>query len=528
MEQKQKKTTARQPYVIGGIAAGAIIVAAVIVIIAGMKLFRGSEMTEANNKLKNRAPMLGHIDTDHQALLVDRNGKKISLDGQFSQCIMTADRQHIIAQDTKGGLHVYDGSGNYLKKLTDDGTTIDEGFVSDDLVVYYKTSDRTLQQAEPASDMELRCYIYSEDRQVELGMCSMGSFIVEDDTVLFAGNGDVFYFDNSMTAPEKIKAGKDTDFIEFMGISQDSKIAVWYVLEGQERNVYCYQDREVQLLDSVNNKAFGEPGYVLFFNEGESAAVYGNSYNKVVIKDGSGEPWEASFDGTLQVSGVVENEHGWQLYCLAGKTQKMSLYCISQDGQKALLKENVMSVVGCQPDGIYFVDNENTLFRGILADVSEKSDSFETEALAQHVTEAIYMTGSGNGLLMFQYAQSEGAAANRVSYANTNDFKAVPVTDGIYMFAFAPDDSGFYYIDREASESGEELLVLYYQDFNGHAPVEIDQNIFLIDTGTDQYIQGQPVIYFKQVLGENPEDYHIEMYTYYNGEKNRISDSVVY
>ena len=96
------------------------------------------------------------------------------------------------------------------------------------------------------------------------------------------------------------------------------------------------------------------------------------------------------------------------------------------------------------------------------------------------------------------------------------------------MFAFAPDDSGFYYIDREASESGEELLVLYYQGFNGHAPVEIDQNIFLIDTGTDQYIQGQPVIYFKQVLGENPEDYHIEMYTYYNGEKNRISDSVVY
>ena len=222
MEQKQKKTTARRPYVIGGIAAGAIIVAAVIVII------------------KNRAPMLGHIDTDHQALLVDRNGKKISLDGQFSQCIMTADRQHIIAQDTKGGLHVYDGSGNYLKKLTDDGTTIDEGFVSDDLVVYYKTSDRTLQQAEPDSDLELRCYIYSEDRQVELGMCSMGSFIVEDDTVLFAGNGDVFYFDNSMTAPEKIKAGKDTDFIEFMGISQDSKIAVWYVLEGQERNVYCY------------------------------------------------------------------------------------------------------------------------------------------------------------------------------------------------------------------------------------------------------------------------------------------------
>ena len=153
-----------------------------------------------------------------------------------------------------------------------------------------------------------------------------------------------------------------------------------------------------------------------------------------------------------------------------------------------------MSVVGCQPDGIYFVDNENTLFRGIPADVSEKSGSFETEALAQNVTEAIYMTDSGNGLLMFQYAQSEGAAANRVSYANTNDFKAVPVTDGIYMFAFAPDDSGFYYIDREASESGEELLVLYYQDFNGHAPVKFDQNIFLIDTGTDQYIQGQPVL----------------------------------
>lgn len=104
--------------------------------------------------------------------------------------------------------------------------------------------------------------------------------------------------------------------------------------------------------------------------------------------------------------------------------------------------------------------------------------------------------------LCFNTPQSEGAAANRVSYANTNDFKAVPVTDGIYMFAFAPDDSGFYYIDREASESGEELLVLYYQGFNGHAPVEIDQNIFLLDTGTHQYIQGQPVIYFKQVLGE--------------------------
>ena len=114
---------------------------------------------------------------------------------------------------------------------------------------------------------------------------------------------------------------------------------MWYVLEGQERNVYCYQDKEVQLLDSVNNKAFGEPGYVLFFNEGESAAVYGNSYNKVVIKDGSGEPWEVSLTEHFRFPALWKMSTDGSFIALQEKLRKCPCIVSARTGRRLCLKK---------------------------------------------------------------------------------------------------------------------------------------------------------------------------------------------
>lgn len=530
LEQKNRISGAgrtRKPYIIIGIICVVILVTAAI--LASIRYFDGANEHEVVGG--KRRPIVGHIGKGGEALLVGRKGEKITLENEaevdFAQCITTADREHIIAQETDGSLYLYDGQGNNPRKIDSDGMFIGERYVNDQLMVYYRNINKSLDNLKQDSEYEFRCYIYEQGKPVDFGLCSNGSFTIKDNVVLFAQKGSVFYFDSTMSAPEKIADGHPADYIQFMGVSDHAETTVWRVHGGTEEKIYCYQDDAVQLLGSMEPLDSIEDVHVQFFNNGASMVVYGKT--KMIIKDSSGIPWELTVDGTISDCGVVEYEDGWRIYYTVEENDTSALYTVAADRNAVLLKDGVARVWGHSVNGLYFTDSDRTLYWGAINTDMGNGAGFSVEKILDKVSMAL-LSGTEDTLLILQYATVDFTTTLSLSYTKTDKLEVVsfPQINNIYMYGLTEDETGIYYIDRVPSDDDGETLVLYYQAFDGSAAVEIDKKIFLLDV-RDGYCYGGPgVTYFKQAFGDDTETYHPGMYTYYDGKKQLISDSVSY
>ena len=522
MKQRVHESGKRRPLIIGGIVCGVILVIAAVVI--AMALFGGLKQTRpAQAEPVRRGPMVGHVSADGQALLVDDKGERITLkDGgqnEAAQSILTADGKHIIVQGTDGSLYLYDGIGENPGKIDDNALTVGERFVSSTMMVYFKNiSGSGTQQS---SDFELGGYIYESDRQIDLGLCSMGSFLLTDNWLLFSQKGEVLYFDTTMEAPEKIADGDTEDYVQFLGASEGGKLAVWYTDTAAERKLYCYGDKKVRELGTLTSSADMQNIQAVFFNNGESVVVHGGSYDKMIISDCGGEPFIVE-GNMLWAGGVLGDAHDWRLFYMASHNEQSDLYSISPGKEPELIFSNMGGFIACVEDAIYYRDMDNRLYKAML----DSKGAVVTEAIAEDVSVG-YMTDSGNGILVSKNMSGDSMSYENFYYSAMDSLELKPVNGTVYMFAFSGDDSGIFYISRTQSDNGKETLVLYYQSFDGSPAVEIDKDVFLMDT-KDYYTNGPGVVYFKQVLGENAEDNRIEMYTYYSGEKRLISESVSY
>lgn len=530
LEHQQPKASVgrtRKPYIIMGIVCVIILVAAVV--FAGVRYLAGTRGPKTVGR--NASPMVGHISKDGEALLFDGNGERITFENEaeieFAQCIATADRKHIIVQDANGSMYMYDGQGKNPRKIDSDGTFIGEHYLNDQLLVYYKNMDKSDEGVEKDPDFDFGCYIYEQEKQVDLGICSNGSFTMKDNAVLFAQKGSIYYFDTTMNAPEKVADGNPSDYIEFLGVSDHAKTAVWSAHSGAAEKIYCYEDGIVQILGSMEPSLSWGDHQVKFFNNGVSMVVYGGS--KMIIKEGSETPWELVADGTIRSCGVLEHEGGWRIYYIVENNDTSALYTIDADHSTVFLQDGIMNVWAYSDDGLYFTDTDRILYRGIFNGDSQSDTKFAAERILDRVASA-FLSGTGDSLILFQYHTVDLKTTMNLAYTKTDKIKVVsfPQINSIYLYGLTEDETGIYYIDRMLSDDDAETLVLYYQAFDSSTPVEIDRNIFLFDA-KDGYCCGGPgVIYFKQVFGEDNQTFHLEMYTYYDGKKQMVSDSVVY
>ena len=463
----------------------------------------------------SREPVPGHIDSSKRALLVDEKGEKIVIDGEFVQCLKTGDGRHIIAQGTDGMLYVYDAQGKNPQKVDAAQTALD---ASDTLVTYYK---KTGSSGEESAERRLGCYIYDTKKQIDLGVCS-GDLFVKNSVVMFSNEGSVYYFDPSMDTPELVYKGNSADFVEIMGISQDGSMALWYCDSGQERDIFCRQDGDIQIVDSIPKGAV-TGSQVMFFDNGTGAVIYGDQYNKIIIKEKGQEPRQITGDGTLYAWGITEPDGQWRLYYTDSKNDIKTLYITDTEQNIRPLAENVGGVIACLDNDIYYWDTDHTFYQGKY---DASADQFTSRKIGENILNGL-LSDSGNAMLVISQPEKE-EGRGRLSYGRTSDLTLTPATDDFFMFALTPDDSGFYYTEWQDEADSSEDYILYYQDFDGGPATKIDDNVILIDHDRDCYIPPSGLVYFKQIVNEDTLDLRIEMYCYNNGEKHLISDSVSY
>lgn len=516
-----KKTGKKMIFIITAGLCILVVIAAVL-ITAGLKFFQNKN--PGKEQKENSAPIAGHISKNNEALIVGDDGQTIVLDGQFAQCIVTGDRQHIIGLSKNGELFVFDENGKNAVKVADKSTFVDEHFVSDRMILYFDYSD---PGSKSSGNKKLGCYIYDQQRQVDLGLGCGENFVVKDDQVFFAQKGNILHFNSEMDAPETIMKGQEGDIVIFRGISDNCEMAVWYRDNNSRREIYCWTDGKIELLDTSYDQ-LEDIGYVMvsFFNSGRCAVIYGTSYNKLLIKEIDQEPWEINSGKMTWVYDILENDSDWTIYYGVSNGEGMDLYCANSDRTTAGVTDNIRGVAGCHENNIYFCGMDNVLYRGSFEN-NDVSGIFQTEPLAEDAANS-YVTDSGNGWLIMRTSSSDGAAASELWYGKPEAEDVRRAAENVYMFAFSYDDRGFYYIDQELSDDGSEALVLYYQDFSEETPVEIDRDVFLLDTDQNYYVSGPCMVYFKQIIDESDVDGRIEMYAYSNGEKKLISDSVAY
>ncbi len=507
-DQVPQKGSAKKWLLIGGICA-VILIAVIILLVSLLTGGKGSK------KVKDASINNAYITLDGSSVFWKDNGDVLTIKGDTSSAVMTKDQKHIIVHEKDGVLVLYDAKGENKKTLDQDVFSVEatgdkflfyakneqkEPTIDDIMSAAYRDydgtttltrvkevfkdnyPDETLKDAKEfyriligkeyeggVPDTDIYRYTYSNENLYKIEMDGY-AISPNNEAILFYKGTDIFAMKSTDEEPVKISGISGTK-VKLLTISDDGMLMSWEEIDKAENiTIYCMDQGEKEKI--ADYKASGY-SFLLPnpYDKGKSIMFMDMNYDKIFIKNAGRESYSVSINGypslvnvftdskMMMLSWNVDTEY---IYLLSGEDGKEdNLYSIDKTGNRERLQEHISNIVSIKDGVIYYIDNDDTLFKASIS----KNDLIDIQKITSEVDSA-YLSDSGKYLMIRKELDDRTFS---LYYAQTDKLEVIKVAEDVSISFVADDDSGIVYVGNADQIKGTDTYYgdLYYLNFNG-------------------------------------------------------------